>query len=80
MPLRGRFLAPFTQLVLAALPNPPETFSSLDVVRACEEAERVLGHTPPCTPAEIVDLLVSRGIVAWTADGFQKRKKIRLRA
>ena len=80
VPLRGRFLAPFTRLVLAALPNPPETFTSADVVRACKEAERVIGKEPPCNPAEVIDLLVSRGIVHWTPDGFQKRKQTRLKA
>ncbi|OZC04142.1 hypothetical protein [Rubricoccus marinus] len=75
VPLRGRFLAPFTKLILAALPDHPASFSAVDVAVACQEAEAAVGGDPPCNPAEIMDLLVSRGLVEWSADGFRKRQR-----
>ena len=61
-PLRRRYLSPSTQFVFEALPDAPETALDLD--------ER-------CNPAEIIDLLTSRALVQWTADGFVKRARPR---
>lgn len=76
-PLRRRYLSPSTQFVFEALPDAPETFTAAEVAVACVAAEKALDLDERCNPAEIIDLLTSRALVQWTADGFVKRARPR---
>ena len=71
-PFRGRFMTASVAFVIERLPDPPETWSAADVAMLCLEADRTLDLETPCDPAETVDLLTSRGLAAWTGDGFVK--------
>ena len=71
-PFRGRYLSASVVFVHERLPEAPGTWSAADVAMLCVEADRTLALDTPCDPAEIVDLLTSRGLARWTGDGFVK--------
>ena len=74
-PFRGRFLSPEMRYVYERLPAQPQAFTAADVALLCVEADRSLELDAPCNPAEVIDLLASRALVAWTAGGFVKRSR-----
>ena len=74
-PYRGRFLSPETRYVYERLPGPPATFSAPDIAVLCVEADRALELDVPCNPAEVIDLLTSRGLVQWTDEGFVRHER-----
>ncbi len=72
-PFRGRYLSASTRYVFERLPEGPVSFSASDVAVLCVEADQALDVDVPCNPAEIIDLLTSRGLVSWTDAGFVKK-------
>lgn len=74
-PYRGRFLSASTRYVYERLPEAPASFTAADVALLCVEAEQTLDLDSPCNPAEVIDLLTSRALVAWTDAGFVKRAR-----
>ena len=78
-PFRGRFLSPEMRYVYERLPAAPEPFTAADVALLCVEADKSLDLDAPCNPAEVIDLLASRSLVTWTAEGFVKRERPRPR-
>ena len=74
-PFRGRYLSASTRYVLERLPEPPASFNAADVALLCVEADQTLDLDAPCNPAETIDLLTSRGLVAWTDTGFVKKAR-----